>query len=425
MSKNYLGWSFGWQTRLKIAAIWLATAILSFSIIKIHPSEQDSIQIVQYTAVGCLIASLFGVNLIKNFGRYPGVEQFFYIVPAFCVSYGVLFAFLIFARFPYSRLLLTSSFAASIVVFAVAHALLRRSMALRIGVVSEGDYASLLEAPGVKWRILGHPGEEVDGLDAVSVDLWSDLSDEWERELASLALRGIPVYHSKHLQESLTGKVQIEQLSENNFGTLSPLHAYMAIKMAMDWIIALSALIILLPFLIVISIVIKFDSVGPTIFRQIRVGYQGKRFWIYKFRTMTIVSGTRRSDDIERDAAMTRDNDQRVTRVGRFLRYSRIDELPQLLNVLRGEMSWIGPRPEAEVLSRWYENEISFYRYRHIVRPGITGWAQVHQGHVADVDQVREKLHFDFYYIKNFSLWVDVIVVARTIRTILTGFGSR
>jgi lipopolysaccharide/colanic/teichoic acid biosynthesis glycosyltransferase len=99
--------------------------------------------------------------------------------------------------------------------------------------------------------------------------------------------------------------------------------------------------------------------------------------------------------------------------------------LPQLFNVLRGEMSWIGPRPEAEILARWYENEIPFYRYRHIVRPGITGWAQVHQGHVAHVDEVREKLHFDFYYIKNFSLWVDVIVVARTIRTILTGFGSR
>lgn len=425
MFKHHLGWSFGWHSRLKIGAIWLATAILAFAIVGVHPFGQDSIQIVQYTTIGCLVASLFGVNLIKNFGNYPGVEQFFYIIPAFCASYGALLAFLIFARFPYSRLLLTSSFFASIVVFAVAHALLRRSMALRIGVVSEGDYRSLLESPGVKWRILAQPGEEVEDLDAVSVDLWCDLSDEWERELASLALRGIPVYHSKHLQESLTGKVQIEQLSENNFGTLTPLRTYMTIKMVIDWVFALMALVIILPFLVLIGILIKLDSAGPMIFRQIRVGYRGKRFWIYKFRTMTIVSNTRRSDDIERNAAMTRDNDQRVTRVGKFLRHSRIDELPQLLNVLRGEMSWIGPRPEAEVLSRWYENEISFYQYRHIVRPGITGWAQVHQGHVANVDQVREKLHFDFYYIKNFSLWVDVIVVARTIRTILTGFGSR
>ncbi|HTG37985.1 sugar transferase, partial [Sphingomonas sp.] len=114
-----------------------------------------------------------------------------------------------------------------------------------------------------------------------------------------------------------------------------------------------------------------------------------------------------------------------VTRIGRFLRQSRIDELPQLINVLKGEMSWIGPRPEASVLSQWYESKIPFYRYRHIVRPGITGWAQVHQGHVANVDEVTEKLHYDFYYIKQFSLWIDLIIVGRTIRTMMTGFGAR
>ena len=141
--------------------------------------------------------------------------------------------------------------------------------------------------------------------------------------------------------------------------------------------------------------------------------------------TYEIVPAQSTSDLDARDAAMTKDGDQRITRVGKWLRHSRIDELPQILNVLRGEMSWIGPRPEAEVLSRWYEHEIPFYRYRHIVRPGITGWAQVHQGHVATVYQVREKLHFDFYYIKNFSPWIDLVVVARTIRAIATGFGSK
>jgi lipopolysaccharide/colanic/teichoic acid biosynthesis glycosyltransferase len=292
-------------------------------------------------------------------------------------------------------------------------------------VVPEGDYASLLQAPNISWRMLDGPGDQVDDLDAVSVDMWCDLSDEWERELASLALRGIPVYHSKHLQESLTGKVQIEQLSENNFGTLTPLHAYMTIKMTVDWLVALVALVVLFPLLAAIAVIVKADSPGRMIFRQIRIGYRGKRFWIYKFRTMTVPTAGSPTAESVRDAAMTRDNDQRVTKVGKFLRHSRLDELPQLFNVLRGEMSWIGPRPEAEILARWYENEIPFYRYRHIVRPGITGWAQVHQGHVAHVDEVREKLHFDFYYIKNFSLWVDVIVVARTIRTILTGFGSR
>lgn len=127
----------------------------------------------------------------------------------------------------------------------------------------------------------------------------------------------------------------------------------------------------------------------------------------------------------QRDAAMTKDGDNRITSIGRFLRQSRIDELPQLINVLKGEMSWIGPRPEAIVLSRWYEQEIPFYRYRHIVRPGITGWAQVSQGHVVNVNEVKSKLHYDFYYIKNYSLWIDILIVVRTIRTMLTGFGAK
>jgi lipopolysaccharide/colanic/teichoic acid biosynthesis glycosyltransferase len=126
-----------------------------------------------------------------------------------------------------------------------------------------------------------------------------------------------------------------------------------------------------------------------------------------------------------RESAMTRAQDARITRVGRFIRLTRLDELPQALNILRGEMSWIGPRPEALALSRWYEAELPFYRYRHIVRPGITGWAQVSQGHVTEVGDVREKLHYDFYYIKNFSPWLDFLIVLRTIRVIVTGHGAR
>jgi len=127
----------------------------------------------------------------------------------------------------------------------------------------------------------------------------------------------------------------------------------------------------------------------------------------------------------QRDSAMTKEGDNRITSIGHFLRHSRIDELPQLVNVLKGEMSWIGPRPEAMILSRWYEQEIPFYRYRHIVRPGITGWAQVSQGHVVEVTDVTSKLYYDFYYIKNYSLWIDILIVIRTIRTMMTGFGAK
>jgi len=122
---------------------------------------------------------------------------------------------------------------------------------------------------------------------------------------------------------------------------------------------------------------------------------------------------------------VTRDGDDRITRVGRFLRKTRLDELPQAWNILKGEMSWIGPRPEASELANWYEDQIPFYAYRHIVRPGITGWAQVNQGHVADVDEVRAKLRFDFYYIKNLSLWLDLLIALKTIRVVLGGIGAK
>jgi lipopolysaccharide/colanic/teichoic acid biosynthesis glycosyltransferase len=126
-----------------------------------------------------------------------------------------------------------------------------------------------------------------------------------------------------------------------------------------------------------------------------------------------------------RVGAQTLDDDPRITRIGHFLRRSRIDELPQIINILKGEMSWIGPRPEAEALSQWYEAELPFYRYRHIVPPGITGWAQVNQGHVFEIDQVMSKLQYDFYYIKNFSPWLDALIAAKTIPTMINGFGSR
>ncbi|WP_246684236.1 MULTISPECIES: sugar transferase [unclassified Mesorhizobium] len=161
----------------------------------------------------------------------------------------------------------------------------------------------------------------------------------------------------------------------------------------------------------------KVDSKGPALFRQKRMGYRGNIYEVYKFRTMKLSATV----GDEKEEAITKAADARITRLGQVLRKSRIDELPQAINILRGEMNWIGPRPEALVVSKWYEAELPFYRYRHTDRPGITGWAQVNQGHVAAVDDVLEKLHYDFYYIKNF---LDVLIVFRTVRTMLTGFGA-
>jgi lipopolysaccharide/colanic/teichoic acid biosynthesis glycosyltransferase len=175
---------------------------------------------------------------------------------------------------------------------------------------------------------------------------------------------------------------------------------------------------------LIVAIAIRIDSKGPAIFCQQRMGFRGKPFMVYKFRSMSVAAPG--NNDLPPGVLdSTRAGDQRITRVGRFIRKTRIDELPQLFNVLKGEMSWIGPRPETLNLSEWYETEIPFYRYRHIVRPGITGWAQIKQGHVTSVDDVREKLEYDFYYVRNFSIWLDILIVIQTVRVILTGHGSK
>jgi lipopolysaccharide/colanic/teichoic acid biosynthesis glycosyltransferase len=151
------------------------------------------------------------------------------------------------------------------------------------------------------------------------------------------------------------------------------------------------------------------------------MGFGERPFKIYKLRTMR--EGSRTSETLE--GQMTLPGDARITRFGYFLRKSRLDELPQIINILRGEMSWIGPRPEALKLSESYESTIPFYRYRHIVRPGISGWAQVNQGHVTSIEDIRLKLQYDFFYVKHFSLWLDILVLLRTIRVVFTGHGAR
>lgn len=369
-----------------------------------------------------MMSTALGYWFIRNFITYPGVEKSSNIFTSFSISYGVVVAVLIFARIEYSRFMLICGYVLSIAWFYWTTIAYARKTKYCVGLAPFGEWHDIETNNLVSWVKMPDPDSMVGKIDAVAIDLRVDIPDDWERALANFALNGIPVYHIKHLKESLTGQVDLEHISENNFGSLSPVSAYMTLKHACDWIAAAVGLLLLLPILLICGLLIRLDSRGPALFRQMRIGYQGRPFTVYKLRTMTLRDPDGQG---ERHAAMTKDNDVRVTRVGRILRQSRLDELPQLINVIKGNMSWIGPRPEAEVLGKWYEAEIPFYRYRHIVKPGITGWAQVNQGHVADLDDVRTKLNFDFYYIKNFSPWLDMLIVARTVRTMITGFGAR
>ncbi|MER9676195.1 sugar transferase [Mesorhizobium sp. M0208] len=375
----------------------------------------------QVTILAAFIAHMTGYLFYKRIGNFPGVAATGYILPTFALTYGVVFVTIFFFRFDYSRFQAAASFIQSTLWYFGLHLATRRLAPYRLAIIPGGDVSRLESIPGVSWHWIRSPDRVIDYANGVVADLRADLSDEWEGYIADRALSGTPVYHVKQISESLTGRVEIEHLSENTLGSLNPNQAYLKIKQAIDWASALFVLVVFSPLLVFVAIAVKIDSPGPALFRQKRMGYRGHPYEVYKFRTMKL------SDTAvdEKEAAITKAGDTRITRLGQFLRKSRIDELPQAFNILRGEMSWIGPRPEALVLSKWYEAELPFYRYRHIVRPGITGWAQVNQGHVAAVDDVLEKLHYDFYYIKNFSPWLDVLIVFRTIRTMLTGFGAR
>ena len=214
----------------------------------------------------------------------------------------------------------------------------------------------------------------------------------------------------------LSGRVQLHLRPEEEFGAIFPSRPYRRIKRYMDLAAALVLLPLIAPVIALFALIIRLESPGPAIFRQDRIGYKGRRFTCFKLRSM-------RTDVVGAD--YTTSDDPRITPVGRFIRRTRIDELPQIFNILRGEMSWIGPRPESVPLARLYEREIAYYGYRHLVRPGVSGWAAVHQGNVALPDAAMRKLEFDFYYIKHFSVWLDFLIALMTVRTIVTGFGAR
>jgi exopolysaccharide biosynthesis polyprenyl glycosylphosphotransferase len=184
-------------------------------------------------------------------------------------------------------------------------------------------------------------------------------------------------------------------------------------------IAAFVGLVLSLPLLPLVMLAIRIDSNGPIVYRQRRVGIGGSHFYCYKFRTMC--------EDAEADTGATWawDDDPRITRVGKFLRASRLDEIPQLWCVLKGDMAFVGPRPERPEFVEWLSKEIPYYGVRHVVRPGITGWAQVQYKYGNTLEDAREKLQYDLFYIKNASLGLDLLIMFQTIKIVLLGRGAQ
>ena len=240
-------------------------------------------------------------------------------------------------------------------------------------------------------------------------------------ELLTAKLSGARVEDATTAYERLTGKILVDNLKpswlifSDGFVVSRPTRV---LKRAADLVLASVAFVLAAPFMVLTALAVYLDSDGAILYRQDRVGEMGKLFTLFKFRSMRI--------DAESGTPLwAQDGDERVTRVGRIIRTTRLDELPQLWNVIRGDMSFVGPRPERPYFVEQLASEIPFYQQRHSVKPGITGWAQVKYRYGSSVEDAIEKLRYDLYYIKHVSLALDLSIVFDTVKVILFGHGAR
>jgi sugar transferase (PEP-CTERM system associated) len=240
-------------------------------------------------------------------------------------------------------------------------------------------------------------------------------------ELLDAKMTGVRVEDTETLYERLTGKILLDELKPSWLIFSDGFRARRltrVTKRLIDIALSLAGVVLAGPFVLLTALAVRLDSAGPVLYTQERVGENGRRFTLYKFRSMRA--------DAERDTPLwAREDDDRVTRVGRFIRFVRLDELPQLWNVLRGDMSFVGPRPERPYFVEQLAEQIPFYRQRHAVKPGVTGWAQVKYRYGSSIDDAREKLRYDLYYIKHLSIFFDLTIVFDTVKVILSGKGAK
>jgi sugar transferase (PEP-CTERM system associated) len=306
---------------------------------------------------------------------------------------------------------------------------LRRDLNVKVAGFLEpcGDTGARAKQGGFSGRILGNmddvlPVVEEHQISRIVVAMEDARGCLPIRDLVRLRVQGVRVEDAHSTVSALSGRIWLNMVRPSWFIFSDGFRRSgmtLVLKRMIDLAAGLTGLVFSAPLMLLVAVAVRLDSKGPAIYAQTRVGFRGKEFKVLKFRSMRVDA------EAHSGAQWAQKDDQRVTRVGRYLRKYRLDELPQFINVIRGEMSFVGPRPERPVFVERLRDIISYYDERHSVRPGLTGWAQVQFSYGASVEDACRKLEYDLFYLKNMSVLFDAVIIVKTIRIMLTGRGGR
>ncbi|GAB6091624.1 sugar transferase [Spirochaeta dissipatitropha] len=370
---------------------------------------------------GIYVVSVLTLRKMRHLPRanLPGI-----FLVLLLVQYTLAIGFFISVQGLYIPLELLSGAVFSAVSIGVWIYFARRVVYLNLAVMPSSLSDELLARPSIGMALTKlEKGTSVESVrkfyDGVVFDSRDPVSSDWYDFLLHIRFAGIPLFELAEVYETVTGRLSLSHLSMGYAGELIPrFNVYRVFKRSIDILVVFITLPIVLSIMLLTWLLIRIESPGKAIFMQRRVGRHNREFKLYKFRSMYL-------DAEKHGPRFATAGDSRITRIGAIIRKYRIDELPQVLNILKGEMSWIGPRPEQPKFVRQFEKNIPYYPSRHLIRPGITGWAQVTQGYAADEKETSVKLSYDLYYLKHFGFWLDLLIVFKTLKAILTGFGAR
>ncbi|HEX3407549.1 MAG TPA: sugar transferase [Caulobacteraceae bacterium] len=339
------------------------------------------------------------------------------LASAVLASHGTLALVVVLTRSFYSNSIMLSAAVISLVLGAATILVQRRLKPPRVAVIGARE-ATLAQLPPLVERI-DDPSADLRRFDLVLTDSADELPLDWTRAVARAMLAGKPVRHCAEYLEEARGLVSIDHFDIDQLPA-GGIRSYQVVKRGLDLALAVVALPIAFP-LLALGCLAVFVSMGrPLFFVQSRVGLGGRPFRMVKLRTMS--SGAVRPSV---EGRMAVSEGQRVTLAGGVLRRLRIDELPQLWHVLVGDMSFVGPRPEWTLLAERYAAQLPQYDYRHVVRPGLTGWAQVRSGYAGNLQETKLKVSYDLYYLKHLSLGLDLQILLRTVFVLITTRGAR